>query len=101
DDMTPLHFATDRGHTSSVACLLEMGAPVEAAEKEVKARPLHLACAGGHFPCAQLLVNAGADVNAQTANGMTPFLIAALMNHVEILRLLAHSGADISLPNGE
>ncbi|CAG0902227.1 unnamed protein product [Cyprideis torosa] len=101
DDWTPLHFATDRGHTSSVACLLEMGAPVEAEEKKWKARPLHLACDKGHFPCVRLLVNAGADVNARTANGKTPFLIAAQLNHVEILRLLAHSGADISLPNGE
>ncbi|CAG0902819.1 unnamed protein product, partial [Cyprideis torosa] len=98
DDWTPLHWATDRGHTSSVACLLEMGAPVEAEEKKMKARPLHLACGKvPHFDCARLLVNAGADVNARTANGKTPFLIAAQSNHVEILRLLAHSGADISL----
>ncbi|CAG0908990.1 unnamed protein product, partial [Cyprideis torosa] len=99
DDWTPLHFATALGHTSSVACLLEMGAPVEAEEKKWKARPLHVACIWGHFPCVRLLVNAGADVNAQGAEGMTPFLIAAVLNHVEILRLLAHSGADISLAN--
>ncbi|CAG0907119.1 unnamed protein product, partial [Cyprideis torosa] len=101
DDWTPLHFATDRGHTSSVACLLEMGAPVEA-EGKGKWRPLHLACGKvPHFDCARLLFNAGAEVNARTANGMTPFVIAAQWNHVEILRLLAHSGADISLADDD
>ncbi|CAG0911283.1 unnamed protein product, partial [Cyprideis torosa] len=101
NDWTPLHFAADRGHTSSVACLLEKGAPVEAEEKD-KARPLHAACGKvPHFDCVRLLLNAGAEVNARTADGSTPFLIAALGNHVEILRLLAHSGADISLADGE
>ncbi|CAG0903543.1 unnamed protein product, partial [Cyprideis torosa] len=101
DNFTALHVATDRGHTSSVACLLEMGAPVDAAEKKWKATPLHLACDKGHFHCAQLLLNAGAGVNFQTTDGRTPFLMAAAGNHVEILELLAHFGADISLPNGE
>ncbi|CAG0893243.1 unnamed protein product, partial [Cyprideis torosa] len=74
-----------------------MGAPVDAAGKN-KWRPLHAACDKGHFDCARLLVNAGADVDAQAGpNGITPFHRAAAFNHVEILKLLAHSGADISL----
>ncbi|CAG0906285.1 unnamed protein product, partial [Cyprideis torosa] len=101
DNFTALHFATYLGHTSSVAFLLEMGAPVEAAVREWNATPLHLACGKGHFHCAQLLLNAEANVNSQDRDGRTPFLMAAAGNHVDILKLLVRSGADISLPDDD
>ncbi|CAG0907674.1 unnamed protein product, partial [Cyprideis torosa] len=95
DRVTPLHFAADGGHTSSVACLLEMGAPVEAVEKEEKARPLHLACAGGHSPCAELLLRAGADINARTRNGWTPLHVCSRRGHRAVVLLLLGRGAEV------
>ncbi|CAG0900650.1 unnamed protein product [Cyprideis torosa] len=95
DRMTPLHFAADDGHTSSVACLLEMGAPVEAAEKKRKARPLHLACISGHTPCVDLLLNAGADINARTRSGLTPLHLCSMEGHRAVVLLLLGRGADV------
>ncbi|CAG0908391.1 unnamed protein product, partial [Cyprideis torosa] len=95
DKVTPLHIATIRGHTSSVACLLEMGAPVEAEEKKWKARPLHLACDNGHTPCVELLLRAGADINARTRNGQTPLHYCSGAGHRAVVLLLLGRGAEV------
>ncbi|CAG0905011.1 unnamed protein product [Cyprideis torosa] len=90
----PLHFAADRGHTSSVACLLEMGVPVEAPDKE-KVRPLHRACFRGHTPCVELLLSAGADINARDRYGRTPLYVGSGKGHREVLLLLLGRGAEV------
>ncbi|CAG0906265.1 unnamed protein product, partial [Cyprideis torosa] len=86
--MTPLHWAVDRRHTSSVACLLEMGAPVEVPDKEWKERPLHRACLRGHTPCVELLLSAGADINARDRNGWTPLHYCTVKGDRAVLLLL-------------
>ncbi|CAG0903539.1 unnamed protein product [Cyprideis torosa] len=90
---TPLHWAANGGHTSSVACLLEMGALVDVAEKKEKWRPLHLACCGGHTPCAELLLSAGADINARDRNGLTPLHHCSREGHRPVLLTLLDLGA--------
>ncbi|CAG0903381.1 unnamed protein product [Cyprideis torosa] len=95
DRWTPLHFAAGLGHTSSVACLLEMGAPVEAVEKKERARPLHAACGGGHTPCAELLLRAGADINARTRDGQTPLQYCSVGGHRAVVLLLLGRGAEV------
>jgi ankyrin repeat protein len=49
---------------------------------------LHYAIRTGHMRAVQMLVDAGADVNAQTNGGATPLHRAALWGHDEILKLL-------------
>ncbi|CAG0904062.1 unnamed protein product, partial [Cyprideis torosa] len=95
DRVTPLHFAADGGHTSSVACLLEMGAPVEAEEKKEWARPLHLACFSDHTPCVDLLLSAGADVNARDRTGWTPLHYCSVEGHRAVVLLLLGRGAEV------
>ncbi|CAG0889363.1 unnamed protein product [Cyprideis torosa] len=95
DEVTPLHFAADGGHTSSVACLLKMRAPVEAVEKKMRARPLHLACDKGHTPCVELLLRAGADINTRDRTGWTPLHYCSAEGHRAVVLLLLGRGAEV------
>jgi ankyrin repeat protein len=43
-----------------------------------------------------LLIDEGADVNAQEGEHRTPIIQAALKEHIEIVRLLLRAGADFN-----
>lgn len=60
--------------------------------------PLHDAAIQGNTEIVKLLLEAGANVNAQDKEDLyTPLHDAARMNHSEIVRLLLACGADTSL----
>ena len=61
---------------------------VEAAEELAKA------CAQGDVQIVRLLLEAGADKNAEDPSGNTALMLAAENSHVEIGRLLLEAGAD-------
>jgi ankyrin repeat protein len=48
---------------------------------------------------AKLLIEKGADVNAQSKNGTTPLMVAATHNNPPMIGLLIESGADVALKN--
>ena len=50
--------------------------------------PLHSAAFWGRYEIAQLLINAGADVNAQDDQGSTPLHEAARLGRVKLAQLL-------------
>lgn len=58
--------------------------------------PLHLAVGQGNYSTVELLVNAGANVNAADIRGMTPLMIAIATDRADarIVRLLLSKGAD-------
>ena len=47
----------------------------------------------------QVLLEAGAYANAQAKDGVTPFLLAASMFHLEAMRALVEAGADVNAKN--
>ena len=57
---------------------------------------LHLAAQGGHKEIAELLIAAGADVNAKNKYGTTPLHKAAFYGHKEIAELLIANGVDVN-----
>jgi ankyrin repeat protein len=72
-----------------------------AAGADVKARttngatPLMIAAAGGDARAVSMLIENGADVNAQdTAKGETPLMYAAAFNRVDAIKALLANGAD-------
>ena len=70
---TPLHVAVENGRAEVAKLLIEKGARVNATERMVGQTPLHLAVrrADGK-PLVELLLAAGADVNARDKLGKTP-----------------------------
>jgi ankyrin repeat protein len=55
--------------------------------------PLHLASAWGDARAVELLLSAGAGVNAQCGFGRTPLALAVSSGHVAVAKLLLSHGA--------
>ncbi|MCI4385750.1 hypothetical protein PGIGA_G00054400 [Pangasianodon gigas] len=58
---------------------------------------LHHAVASGNTESVMLVLNHGASVNCQSANGYTPLVVALLKKFHEICGLLVECGADVNL----
>lgn len=58
---------------------------------------LHLSSYFGHLEAVAWLIEAGADVNAQAGQGITPLHLAASRGHREIAQTLLAKGADRSI----
>ncbi|XP_072046933.1 E3 ubiquitin-protein ligase MIB2-like [Amphiura filiformis] len=78
DGWTALHVAIFNNHTEVATALIERGHANMNCRTSKKEAPLHLACAKGLNKSIELLVNGGAEVNAQDDDGDTP-LHAMLM----------------------
>ena len=57
------------------------------------------ACLDGYVPVIRFMLDSGADVNGQCAEGNTPLMDAASMGHTEAVDLLLSRGAVVDLPN--
>ena len=77
-NMQDLHLAAARGDDIRVAQYLVARRDLVEAEDENGWRAIHEAVRYGHFITTQLLINAGADINALTANndGWSPLALA-------------------------
>jgi ankyrin repeat protein len=114
DGASVLVTASQSGHTALATFLLANGADPNRADAGYT--PLHMAVLRGDLALAKRLLVQGADVNARVTKGTavarysdrwflpaeligaTPFLLAAQYAELDIMRLLAASGADITAP---
>ena len=81
-----------------MSLLLEHGADVERTATHDTLPPLILACGSNtSVDIAQLLINAGANVNGGEGRTMTPLHWAAYEGNSEVLDLLIQSGADVNI----
>jgi ankyrin repeat protein len=120
---TPLMAALYRGHRAIVDVLMQSGAPLDAfaaaatgrtAALELALRdrsdrvnafafdgwtPLHLAAFFGHADAVELLLGAGADVQAVSKNSLrnTPLHAAIAGGHAAVALLLIERGADVRI----
>ncbi len=66
-------------------------------------KPLHMAAWNGKVEIVRMLIDAGADVNAQDDEEdtkCTPLHYAAFNGHEEIVRMLIDAGANLNVQNG-
>jgi uncharacterized protein len=97
DGFTPLGLAAFFRHPDTVKVLLEHGAhPSQPAANTTRVQPLHSAVASQQLAIADMLLNAGADVNARQQHGYTPLHAAAANGQLDMVYLLLKWGADLT-----
>ncbi|EFE37204.1 hypothetical protein TRV_08144 [Trichophyton verrucosum HKI 0517] len=94
DGKVALHLSAERGHTSTVKCLLEYGSDIKIKDNS-GATALHYAAKMGHTSIVMALLDNGADGNTKDYQGRTPLHMAAERGHEDAVRLLVESGVDI------
>jgi len=98
DGWTPLALAAYFGNREAARLLLASGADVHATGRNATAnQPLHAAVAGKRQELVELLVEHGADVNAQDGDGWTPLNLAAHEGSLDTITYLLAHGADPSI----
>jgi ankyrin repeat protein len=96
--------AAKSGNTELARALLASDTSLVEARDKDGSTPLHCAVWKGHQPVVALLLEAGADVNAQNENdhwGTTPLHAAAHANQAAIAQLLIDHGADVQATDRE
>jgi ankyrin repeat protein len=102
DGWTALHFAAYFGQIDAARVLLDQGAdPNAVSENAQHARPLHSAAAGRHFAVCDLLIGAGADLDAQQEGGFTALMAAAQHGDRGLAELFIKRGASRSVTTAD
>ena len=86
-----LNYAAEKGREETVRMLLEHGSVHVGRNSWNDTTPLGLAAHNGHIAVVKLLLDAGANPEAES-DGATPLTIAAGENHLDIVKLLHEKG---------
>ncbi len=92
---TALMYAALHGELKTMKLLLERGAQVN----QPGWTALHYAASAGQLSAVQLLLEHHAYIDAASANGTTPTMMAARQQRPTVARYLVEQGADPSLRN--
>ena len=96
DGWTPLHLACFFGQPAIAEALILRGADVRARSRNpMQNTPLHAAAAGRNREAVRILLEHGADVNAQQEGGWTALHAGAQNGDVEMVQLLIGGGAHV------
>lgn len=81
--------------------LIRSGSDVNETHPGNQWTPLLAAAAGGHPKMCDVLIKAGANLNAQDANGNTPLHLARAGGHTKTASVLLAAGADPNIKNNQ
>jgi ankyrin repeat protein len=92
---TPLHYAAICGfHTMVNYLVVEHALNINARGVYKESTPLHLASDKGHLEVVRVLLEHGADVEAQNEDKLTPLHRASRSGRGQVVRTLLEQGAD-------
>lgn len=94
-DESPLMIASMKGHAELVKLLIAKDADVN----KTGWTPLHYAASGAKKNIIEILLENSAYIDAESPNGSTPLMLAAMYGNADCVRLLLESGADPTLKN--
>jgi len=95
DGMTPLHFASQNGHTETATMLMETGADIYEKYKN-GSTAIHFASQNGHTETAMMLMEKGANIHEKNNDGRTPLHFASDKGHTETAMMLIEKGSDFN-----
>ncbi|KAM5236748.1 B-cell lymphoma 3 protein [Ctenodactylus gundi] len=99
DGLTALHVAVNTECHQAVLLLLERGADIDAVDIKSGRSPLIHAVENNSLSMVQLLLQHGANVNAQMYSGSSALHSASGRGLLPLVRTLVRSGADSGLKN--
>ncbi len=94
-DESALMLASIKGHVDLVHQLIAKDADVNKAGWT----PLHYAASGAKPQIMRILLEHSAYIDAESPNGSTPLMMAAMYGNAECVKILLDAGADPSLKN--
>ena len=100
---TCLTLAAMSGHTETVRYLVGLkGVDVNhVLAMAFSGTALFLAVEGGHREVVQILIDAGADIEARTSTGLTPLHYACGLGELAVVKVLLEAGADVCATDSE
>ncbi len=94
-----IHSAASQGNIEAVKQHIAAGTDLNMKDAIGGSSPLTSACLFGQKETAQLLIEAGANLNAQNNEGSTALHVAAFFCKPELVKLLLAKGIDKSIRN--
>ena len=94
-DESVLMLAALKGHEQIAEKLVKRGADVN----KTGWAPLHYAASAENVPIIAMLIENSAYIDAESPNGTTPLMMAAMYGTLEAVKLLLQEGADPTLKN--
>jgi uncharacterized protein len=95
NDESVLMLAALKGYLPLVKQLVENNADVN----KPGWTPLHYAASGGHVSIVEFLLENSAYIDAESPNGSTPLMMAAMYGSPESVKVLIQAGADLNIKN--
>ncbi|KAJ3118834.1 hypothetical protein HDU96_007576 [Phlyctochytrium bullatum] len=93
-DIAPLHLTAANGSTSIVETMIKHGAKLDTVDAKGRTA-LWWAMRYQHFDTAKVLVSNGANVNASDDSGWIPFLSAAHLGSLDLVKMMVERKADL------
>jgi len=97
DNETPLSLASSKGNLGAVRLLLDRRPDLAYQQVALRRTALHVATIHGHQPIVQLLLDRGADINAEDRDCRTPLHLVADQGRDDIASLLLQRGAKVDV----
>ena len=89
------------GNLDIAAFLIDNEADVNTSISSIFYTALHFAVIKNRLDILELLIQAGANINASDKHGRTPLILAAEFGYADIIQILLDSGANILIKNND
>lgn len=92
-----VHEVALDGDLGKLKALLEVNPQLVNVSDYDKNTPLHLAAVHNHADAVGLILDNGANMNAQNSSGMTPLHLAAKQGFIDVVRVILSRGPDLNI----